>query len=185
MIHYEEGVRLPHSHSEESLTELKYPPNATVTSLNSTLEIKRVWLHSEWAPECQFSRYICPSFPERRALAADNKNINTELIQSVFHNVRGKFALWGSLREEGRWKKVVVLELSLDWVTNNVHILYPAQERFSVSELNGIVLWRDKSSGEKRYQLHEGNHRISAWLAAQSPRCLPATLFIGKPKKPV
>jgi hypothetical protein len=169
--------------TEGSQTGFKYPPNATVIPLDSTLEIKQAWLHSEWAPECQFSRFICPSFPVRGVLAADNKNVNAELIQSVFHNVRGKFALWGSLREEGRWKKIVVQNLSLDWVTINVKILYPAQERFPVSELNGIVLWRDKSSAEKRYQLHEGNHRVSAWLAAQSPQYVAATLFIGKPKK--
>ena len=27
----------------------------------------------------------------------------------------------------------------------------------------------------------EGNHRISAWLASQTPRTLPAVIFVGKP----
>jgi hypothetical protein len=50
--------------------------------------------------------------------------------------------------------------------------------------LKGIVLWRDKESkSSKKYQLYEGNHRVSAWLAAQIPGSLPAVIFVGKPAK--
>lgn len=161
----------------------KYPANATVTTLSSTLEIKQIWLYSEWAPECQFSKYIQPSFPNRSDLDPKNKNPNIKLIESTFHNVRGKWALWQSPREEARWEKVVVTALNIDWVIKNVEVLFPSKDQFPVSELNGLVLWTDKSDINKKYKLYEGNHRISAWLAANTPQSLPATIFIGEPRK--
>lgn len=73
-------------------------------------------------------------------------------------------------------------QLKLDWVVQNVEVLFPSKEQFEVSELKGIVLWKDKESNScKRYQLYEGNHRISAWVAAKNPSCLPAVIFVGKP----
>ncbi|MBA3814923.1 MAG: hypothetical protein H0X29_00050 [Parachlamydiaceae bacterium] len=162
----------------------KYPANSTVKKLNSTLEIKQSWLHSEWAPECQFSKFIQPKFPDRDELHPKNKLPNIELIQSTFHNVRGKWALWQAPREEGRWKKVETADLKLDWVLKNVEVLYPSKDEFPVNELDGIILWKDNFNKDgKRYKLYEGNHRISAWIAAQKPLSLPATIFIGKPKK--
>lgn len=165
-------------------TFAKYPLNSTVTKLNSTFEIKQFWLYNEWALECQFSKSIHPNFPNRSDLDPKNQNPNTELILSTFYNVRGKWALWQSPREEARWKKIEVPDLKLDWVMKNVEVLYPSKEQFEVAELKGIVLWDDKkSNNNKRYQLYEGNHRISAWLAAQTPKSLPAVIFIGKPAK--
>lgn len=162
-----------------------YPPESTVTKLTSTLPIKQVWLYSEWDPNCQFSRYIQPFFPDRSALTPTNLSPDVGLIQSVFENVRGKYLLWQSPKEEARWKKVETSTLTLDWVRENVEVLYPAQARFPISELNGIVLWKESGSGGKKYKLLEGNHRISAWLAAQIPFSLPAVIFIGKPKKQI
>ncbi len=161
----------------------KYPPNSTVTKLDSTFEIKRLWLHSEWAKECQFSRFIAPYFPQREELDTANAHPNIELIESVFYNARGKYILWQTPRETGKWKKIETHNLRLDWVIRNVEILYPSEERFSVSELNGIVLWNEGSKSGKRYQLYEGNHRVSAWLAARIPESLPAIIFIGKSNK--
>ena len=163
-------------------TFAKYPLNSTVSKLNSTFEIKQVWLYNEWAPECQFSNYIRPNFPRRSDLDIKNPSPNTELIQSTFHAVRGQYALWQSAKEEGRWKKVEVPDLKLDWVMKNVEVFFPSKEQFEVTELKGIVLWKDKKSDNaKKYQLCEGNHRISAWLAVQTPKSLPAVIFIGKP----
>jgi hypothetical protein len=167
--------------TEDAFT--KYPQNSTVKKLNSTRKIKQTWLHSEWSSECQFSQYIRPAFPDRIELDPKNKNPNVELIESTFDRVRGKYTLWQTPREEARWKKIKVADLTLDWVSKNVEVLFPSEQQFPVSELNGIVLWDDKSNGEKRYKLYEGNHRISAWLIAQTPRSLPAVIFIGKPKK--
>lgn len=162
----------------------KYPPSAAVTKLTSTLEIKQRWLFNEWGPECQFSNFIRPRFPDRRELDPTKANPNTPLIEATFHDVRGKYALWQSPRENGKWRRVEVQELTLDWVQANVDVTWPAEERFPVSKLDGIVLWVDSSSTtKKRYQLYEGNHRISAWLAAGTPSTLPATLYIGKEKK--
>lgn len=161
----------------------KYPQDSKITKLDSTLVIKQMWLHSEWAPECQFSKFIRPYFPDRRALDPANKNPNVELIKSIFNNVRGNWPLWQAPREEGRWKKVETSNLTLDWIRNNVEVCYPSNDRFPVSKLDGIVLWEDKSDSKKRYKLYEGNHRISAWLASQKPSSLPAIIFIGKPKK--
>lgn len=162
----------------------KYPLNSKVTKLNSAFEIKQNWLYNEWVPECQFSKYIRSNFPTRSNLDPENQNPDIELIQSTFHDVRGKWALWQSPREKARWKKIEVPHLKLDWVIQNVEVLYPSKEQFEVSELKGIVLWRDKeSNSSKRYKLYEGNHRISAWLAAQIPNSLPAVIFIGKPAK--
>lgn len=166
--------------SQEIFT--KYPPNSLVTKLNSTFEIKQRWLFSEWAPECQFSKYIQPNFSNRCELDSKNMYPNIALIESTFDNVRGKWALWQSPREQARWRKVEVAALKIDWVMNNVEVLYPTNDRFLVSELNGIVLWDDQTKRNKRYQLYEGNHRISSWLASQSPQSLPAVIFIGKPK---
>jgi hypothetical protein len=159
----------------------KYPPDSTVTKLTSLLEIKRTWLYNEWSAECQFSKHIRPSFPNREALAPDNLTPDISLIEFIFRSVRGDFLLWQKPREEGRWKKVIVANLNLDWVLKNVEILYPSKEEFPVSELEGIVLWREKK--EKKYKLYEGNHRISAWKNAGTPQTLPAVLYIGKPKK--
>lgn len=162
----------------------KYPLNSKLTKLNSTFEIKQNWLYNEWAPECQFSKYICQNFPNRKDLDPENQNPNIDLIKSTFYDVRGKWVLWQSQREEARWKKIEVSSLKLDWIKENVEVLYPSKDKFEVSELKGIVLWVDKNSkSSKRYQLYEGNHRISAWLAAGTPISLPAVIFVGKPAK--
>jgi hypothetical protein len=162
----------------------KYPSDAVVTHLFSTFEIKQAWLYSEWSPECQFSRYIQPHFSDREVLSGRNEHPPVELIQSVFEHVRGRYILWQSPREEAKWKKAVVNALPLEWVERNVEVLYPSEQRFPVTELKGIVLWNDCQEGRsKRYQLYEGNHRISAWRASGAPLTLPAVIFIGKPKK--
>lgn len=160
-----------------------YPINSTVTKLNSTFQIKQMWLYNEWGPECQFSMKVRPYFPNRSELDPANKNPNVELINSTFYNYRGKNRLWQTLREEGIWRKVETPNLSLDWVKNNVEVLFPVADRFPVTKLIGIVLWDDKEKNQKRFKLYEGNHRISAWLSAQKPKCLPAIIFIGEPKK--
>ncbi len=165
-----------------SVTE-KYPPGTTVTKLSSTYEIKQSWLYHEWTPECQFHRAIRPSFPSREALDPNKPNPNVALVVATFEYVRGKYGLWQAPREEGRWKRVDVENLPIDWVKKNVEVLYPSQDRFPVSSLSGIVLWKDKSGVGKKYKLHEGNHRISAWLAAETPASVKATLYIGKPKR--
>jgi hypothetical protein len=180
---------LSQSKNEEDVNTLakeifsKYPPNSLVTKLNSTFVIKQTWLYNEWSPECQFCKHIRLNFPSRSELHPDYKNPNVELINSTFDFVRGRWALWQAPREEGRWKKVEVSDLKLDWVRNNVEVLYPVDDKFPVSELNGIVLWNDKSNNQRKYKLYDGNHRISAWLASQTPESLPAIMFIGKPKK--
>ncbi|CUI18086.1 hypothetical protein PNK_p0032 (plasmid) [Candidatus Protochlamydia naegleriophila] len=161
----------------------KYPSDSNITKLDSTFEIKQTWLYSEWATECQFSKFIRPNFPNRCDLDPENPNPNKQLILSTFENVRGKWSLWQSERENARWKRVEVTNLKLDWVIQNVEVLYPSKEQFEVAELKGIVLWMDKTSNanSKRYKLYEGNHRISAWLATQTPKSLPAIIYIGKP----
>ncbi len=185
----DESVSLSHKEAEVENLALdiftKYPSTSTVTNLSSTLEIKQTWLYSEWAPECQFSKYIQPTFPNRNDIDPKKINPDVKLIESTFDFVRGKYLLWQAPREEARWKKVEVAALKIDWVVKNVEVLFPSEERFPVSELNGIVLWNEneKSVSIKRYKLYEGNHRISAWLAAQTPQSLPAVIFIGKPKK--
>lgn len=119
--------------------------------------------------------------PNRSDLDPTNPLPNIGLIESTFHAVRGAYTLWQSPREKGRWKKIETAALTLNWISENVEVVYPSPDRFEVSELKGIVLWKD--SGDKKYKLYEGNHRISAWLAAQTPKSLPAVIFIGKPAK--
>lgn len=162
---------------------LKYPRGSVVTKLSSTLEIKQHWLYSEWAPECQFSKYISPHFRDRSELDPMHTTPNIALIESVFNSVRGSFSLWRGEKEEARWKKLVVPDLTLDWVEKNVEVLYGSTHQFPVTELNGIVLWSEKSESGEWYKLLEGNHRISAWRLAKQPATLSATIFIGKPKK--
>lgn len=160
----------------------RYPPNSKVISLDSTLEIKQRWLYSEWDPRCQFSKRVHENFPNRNDLDPNRKNPNVELIKTTFDFVRGRWALWQAPRENAKWKKVEVTALKLNWVVKNVEVLFPVNDRFPVSELNGIVLWEVRSKSGKRYQLYEGNHRISAWLSSRTPLAVPAVLFIGKPK---
>lgn len=158
---------------------IKYPPNSTVTKLDSTLEIKQTWIYNEWDERCQFSKYIRPQFPNRDAL----KNLtDSDLLKLTFHEVRGKYNLWKVAKEQGRWKKIVVPNLNPDWVKENIKILYPTPDCFDVSELHGLVLWKE-SKTDTIYQLLEGNHRVSAWLASENPQPVPATIFIGKPGK--
>lgn len=161
----------------------KYPSGAIVKKLDSPLEVKRWWLYSEWDPKCQFSWGIRPSFSERDDLLPTILHTNIELIQSVFYDIRGKWALWGDLKEKARWKRVVVEKLDPNWFRRNVEILYPSEEDFEVSELNGLVLWKEPSEGT--YRLVEGNHRVSTWLRPrpEQPPALPGILFIGKPAK--
>lgn len=49
--------------------------------------------------------------------------------------------------------------------------------------LEGVVLWKDPT--KEKYQLLEGNHRVSAWLEAKAPAVLPSVIYIGKAKKAV
>ena len=161
----------------------KCHPDATITKLHSTLEIKQRWLYSEWAPECQFSKKIIENFPNRDDLDPKNEKPDVDLIVSTFEYVRGRWILWQTPREEARWKKIEVTALKLDWVLKNVEVLYPSEDRFQVSELNGLVLWDVESNNGKKYQLYEGNHRVSNWIATKWPETLPATIFVGKPKK--
>lgn len=76
---------------------------------------------------------------------------------------------------------MVVAKLELGWVKDNVEVLYPSNEKFEVTALEGIVLWKDPA--KEKYQLLEGNHRISAWLDAKAPAVLPSVMYIGKAKK--
>jgi len=161
----------------------KYPQDSIVKKLDSTFPIKQVWLYNEWDSVCQFSKYISPHFPDRKELDPSNPNPNRKLIESVFYTVRGQYTLWEDTRENARWKKIETKSLTLDWIKNNVKVLFPTKDQFSVSELNGIVLWKEKTDDGKKYKLYEGNHRISAWLASNTPQNIPAVIFIGKPKK--
>ena len=158
-------------------------PDASVTRLTSTLEIKQRWLRSEWDLRCQFSQYIRPHFCDVTQLDPNAAAPDIEKIQSVFHNVRGQYLLWGPTRENAKWTKVETT-LPLEWVQDNVEILYPHEDQFEVAELDGIVLWyEDVSNQRKKYQLYDGNHRVGAWVASQAPRHLPAVIFIGRPQR--
>lgn len=157
----------------------KYPINSTVEKLTSPLEVKGYWMYNEWNPHCQYSKLIQAKSPNQADL--DPQNGTPALIDSVLEAIRGQFALWGTSRETSKWKKVVVENLDLNWVKDNIKVLYPTNDTFEVTILNGIVLWKDPT--DQKYQLLEGNHRISAWLASSEPKQLPSILFIGKLKK--
>lgn len=75
----------------------------------------------------------------------------------------------------------MVSKLELGWVKDNVEVLYPSSEKFEVTALEGVVLWKDPT--KEKCQLLEGNHRISAWLDAKAPAALPSVIYIGKAKK--
>lgn len=159
----------------------KYPNNSCVDKLSSPLEVKKWWLYNEWHPKCSFSKYIQKDFRKQADLHPQNGNAETRLIESVFDSVRGQFTLWGQLREKGRWRKVVVERLELKWVQENVDVLFPSEEVFEVQALNGVVLWKDPT--KKKYQLLEGNHRVSSWLRTGKPEALSSIIFIGKSAK--
>lgn len=142
-------------------------------------------MNSEWDPRCQFSKYIHPHFSNREDLNPNIASPDVAKIESVFHNVRGKWSLWQAPREQADWTRVET-ELPLHWGERNVEILYPSEDRFPVTELNGVVFWDEgPSEGRKRFQLYEGNHRFSTWVAERTPDRLPAVIFVGKPKDPV
>jgi len=174
--------------SAESSTSnyTKYPQDSAVEKLSSTLEIKEWWLFNEWDSRTIRKRdMIRNDFPLRKSLDprinTQNEDTAIERVKSVFHSVRGQYILWGPLREQGKWRKVVVPHLCLQWVKDNVEVLYPAEDRFPLASLDGIVLWKDPT--KEKYQLFEGNHRISTWLSEEKPATLPSIIFIGKTPK--
>jgi hypothetical protein len=170
--------------SQSALT--KYPSGSSVKKLTSPFDVKNLWMWNEWDPTCQFSPHIQKRCPNRNQLDPQNSEDNRELVESVFQAVRGQYALWGPVKEQAKWKKVVVEKLERQWVVDNVEVLYPSTERFEVVELHGVVLWEDKDpTKEKKYRLLEGNHRVSAWLESGRPEALPSIIFIGKVKKTV
>lgn len=157
-------------------------PGARITELDNPLEIKQRWLRSEWQPECHFSRRIRRYFLEKEELDPCKPYPDIQKIEDIFHLVRGRWSLWQTPRETAEWKKVEV-DLPLTWARENVEILYPSEDKFEVSELDGIVLWDEGPPKEgKKWQLYEGNHRFSTWLAEGAPSSLPAVIFIGNPK---
>jgi hypothetical protein len=163
-------------HSKDQST--KYPLHSRVQKLSSTLEIKKWWLYNERDERCQFHKIIKDAFPERSDLNPETGKADGQLIESTFDEVRGRYLLWGPVRENAKWKKVVVNSLDPEWARKNIKILFPSDEKFRVNQLCGIVLWCDPSI--KEYQLYEGNHRMSAWLSSPNPMPLPAILYIGK-----
>lgn len=182
------GIAKPMSPELSSKEELpipivvtKYPENSEVVKLDSPFQVKRLWIYNEWDPTCQFSKFILEKFSNRKDLHPDNPNPNIKLIESTFYEVRGKWALWGDSKEGARWKKVVVKKLDLNWVLQNVKVLYPTDDTFKVTEINGLVLWKDPA--KRKYRLIEGNHRVSAWINSKGPQFLSSIIFIGKPAK--
>ncbi len=157
----------------------KYPEDSEREKLSSTVEIKKAWLYSEWDSKAERRVAIIRSgFPDRHLLNPQNNTVSVDRVQEIFHEVRGKYILWQEPRENGSWRKVVAKSLSLQWVKEHVEVLYPSQETFPVDSLDGIVLWRDPA--KEKYQLLEGNHRISAWILLGAPEALPSTIYIGK-----
>jgi hypothetical protein len=164
-----------------------YPSGALITYLSNSFEVKQYWLYSEYQYPCQYAKIIQMAFLEGTLSIFDRELLLTvnpsdalkDLIESVFHRVRGQYILWQAPREKGRWQKVEVADLTLTWVKVHVKVLYPAKDSFPVTELKGIVLWREPE--HTQFQLYEGNHRVSAWLANKQPESLPATMFIGYP----
>lgn len=163
-------------HSNDQST--RYPLHSRVQPLSSTLEIKKWWLYNERDERCQFHKLIKDAFPERADLHPETGTADVQLIESTFEQVRGRYLLWGPVRENAKWEKVVVNRLDPEWARKNIKILFPTDDTFSVNQLCGIVLWCDPES--KKYQLYEGNHRMSAWLSSPNPTPLPAILYIGK-----
>lgn len=149
------------------------PTNSKVENTTS-LDVKREWLYNEWDERCQFSKHITLRIPNRHTI---QQQIHSKLIEEVFHHVRGKYSLWGPTRELASWKKVTT-NLSLQWVRDNVNILYPHHNTFNVEKLEGIVLFKTKKSD--KWHLLEGNHRISAWVNNNHPQSIPAILFFGE-----
>jgi|GEM_PF-2569833 len=160
------------------LSRAQYPESAIVEELDSCLEIKKWWLYNEWDPTCQFSVYVQKAFPNKSDLHPQEGNADISLIESTFNNVRGKYSLWGSEKEEARWEKVTVEDLKLTWIIENVEVLYEVTGGFEVLQLNGLVFW--KNPAQRKYQLLEGNHRVSAWIQLQEPESLPSIFFVGE-----
>ena len=158
--------------------------NWTPCELGSNFEIKQIWMYQEWnGSHWGRKGKIQKLFPNREDLNPSNLYPEVEKITNIFDQVRGNSSLWGKTKENGMWNKFQTLSLNPDWVSKNVRILYPSEDRFVVENLDGIVLWSDSKDQEYPYQLLEGNHRVSAWLKSDNPQPLPSVLFIGKPEK--
>lgn len=141
----------------------KYPEESKVT-LVSSFSVKKAWLSQE-VLSAEMGKYI------RRHLLTATGILETreedltlserELIVSTFHEVRGKFSLWGKEKDQGHWERLQVPALKWNWISENVEILYPKTTVTRPQTLKGIVLWRNHDT--KRFELLEGNHRISGW----------------------
>jgi len=161
---------------------LSFPTNSTQVVLQSNFEIKQWWMYKEWdGSNPKWKAMIQSDFPNRNDLDPSNQNPQIQRIQELFSRMRGSFSdIWGHEREKAEWTKVDVGGLDPNWVRDNVTILYPCDVSFesATSDLNGLVRW--KKPGTQKYDLIEGNHRISAWLNSANPQPLPSILFIGK-----
>jgi len=134
---------------------------------------------------------IQKAFPERDRLHPSYPEPATARNDALFQHMRGAYLhVWGDLREKGKWAKVVVEKLDPKWVLEHVQVLYPSKDRLDteITELSCLVLWQEPS--KSKYQLLEGNHRVSSWLNLRAngprasdgllPEAVPCLFFIGK-----
>lgn len=161
-----------------------FPNDWVFTTLTSNIEIKRLWLYGEWDSRntgIGNAQTIKKEFPSQEALHPVTGNASEKAVSELFYKVRGKYSpIWGQERENAMWQKISIESLDIDWVKTHIFRPWPSTEKFEISRLDGLVLWKDISC--KTYRLLEGNHRVSAWLLAGTPKTLPATIYIGSPK---
>ena len=151
-----------------------------IEKLDGPIKVKLAWLFAEWDTHNPSRRILIQKyFPDRNQLQKDKQPFTVDFkkrIYEAFQNVRGNYSLWGPDKEKGQWFSVNVEQLKLDWVAQNIDMLFGTDDIFLVDELDGIILWFENNS----FKLLEGNHRISAWLNRGSPAFLSAKIFIGQ-----
>jgi hypothetical protein len=178
------------------------PAGATLEALVSSFPLKVQWVYDEWDGANRHAVDIVRQrFPTREtildALKKDRADL-TESINVVFHEIRGKFSVWGPERESGHWSKVMFDALELSWVRANMDVLFAFKDGRTLTELVGPVVWFDPldqhfdgvslaNRADQRlrnprspFKLIDGSHRVSAWIDRGAPASLRATIYIGR-----
>lgn len=158
-------------------------PSTIVISHVPVDEVQIEWLKNEYSspnPIGGAIRRRCDCQGLTKETLSNPENL--EKIQNVFNEVRGKYDLWLSHKENAAWEKVQRF-VTPQWVRKNLVPLFPSEDRFPVHSCAGVVVFEIRPGDARKYVL-EGNHRISAIAAEKTSREMPLTMYVGTPQDP-
>jgi hypothetical protein len=185
------------------------PLRFSFTPLPHDGELKLAWVRAEYtATHPDIHRHLHSCFADVTILQPAFDDLSAALqerVRDAFQVIRGASHVWTfpgdhSSPHHGicQWAHVRCM-CTLDWVKNNIEILYGKDQTFrggTPSELDGLILWFDPNHRSKvppghpgahklvekksrPFKLLEGNHRICAWRLQDHPAAIRVSMFIG------